>query len=102
MQRIVLEKVVDELDGNAFRQRFQFDLGERGPDALEEEVLLHLYHSSADDGDVQQGFQEFLLSRRDPVQVVKEDQIGLVRLRDALENQGLEFVAAKPCELLLS
>jgi hypothetical protein len=62
VQGIVIEKVVDELDGDGFRQRLEFDLGERSPDALEEEVLLHLNHRSTDDGDVQQGFEEFLLS----------------------------------------
>ena len=95
VQSIVLEKVVDELDGNALRQGFEFNLGEGSPDSLEGEILLHLNHRSTDEGDVQKSFQELLLSGRDPVQVVKEDQIGLLRLGDSLENQQLEFVAAK-------
>jgi hypothetical protein len=101
MQWIVLEKVVDELDGNSFGQRLQVDLGEGCPNTFEGEVLLHLNYGSTDEGDVQQRFQELLLGGRDPVQVVKEDQIRLLRLGDALENQSLEFVAAESRELLL-
>jgi hypothetical protein len=78
VQRIVLEEIVDELYGYALRQRLEFDLCEGGPDTLEEEIFLHLNDSSADEGNVQEGFQEFLLSGRDPIEVVKEDQIGLV------------------------
>jgi hypothetical protein len=53
VKRIVLEEVVDELDGNTLRQWLQFDLGEGCPDALKEEILFHLHDGSADEGDVQ-------------------------------------------------
>ena len=78
MQRVGLKDVVDELHGSRFWQGLKFDLGERGPDALEEEGFLHLDNGSADEGDVQERFEKPLLSGRDPVQVIEEYEVGLL------------------------
>ena len=73
VQSVVLKEIVDQLDCNWLRQRFQFDLREGCPDTFEEEVLLHLYHGCANESDIQKRFEKLLLSRRNPVQVIEED-----------------------------
>jgi hypothetical protein len=62
VQLIVLEEIVDQLHAHTFCEGLQFDLGERGPDALEEEGFLHLNNGSADESDVQKRFEKLLLS----------------------------------------